>query len=1086
MDAAAQLLLEIEARVQAQWHKTNAFQADAAAVAASQSTDDAEAASSVEKYMGTFPFPYMNGSVHLGHAFTLTKVDFQCHFQRLLGKRVIFPFGFHGTGMPISAAAHRLRQEIEQFGNPPTFPAVVEVPRPEAITKTKQSSKVAAKADVGTVYQWDILQKMGVDAADIPRFQDPKHWLHYFPQLARRDLQALGIGVDWRRSFMTTDVNPHFDSFVRWQFDTLRAAGKITFGRRFAIYSPVTRQVTADHDRSIGEGVDVKVSRMIVLQLQAPYPQELVQLIPAGFEGRVMLPAVFDSSSSVDSLAGMEHVWVHPKMTYSLFQGMRNASQLFLCTEASMRNMAFQDFTAVRGDVQKLGDMMGTSLISSRVLPPVCEQVASASSSEPVSIPMWPWMWSDALPGTGIVPAMPADVLIDAAGWNEFVNKPVLQAKFGLSVPNSSVGLARAMVLEYKVASPRDSVNLEKAAAHLQTLQDQPHKTSTISIEHHLTSTGQLYTYGEPASQVVSRAGHDCIVALCEQWLFTYGESVWKEQVREHIEQRLETHNVQTKQSLLQTLDWLQEWGLSRSMGEGTRVPWDAQYVIESLSDSTVYMAFYTVCHLLTQHAVPVEVMTRDIWDYVFDRTSEIDSNNIIITPELKAILVQMRHEFCFWYPVDLRVSGKDLLGNHLVMSLYHHAALWPDRPAYWPQCISANGHILVDGEKMSKAKGNFITLSSAIATYSADATRFALAASGDGLESANFVRGTAMDAILTRLVAELDFARQLDTLPPDSDSSSSSVSEDQAFLDTVFLAQMDACVAQCKAAYQRLQYREVIKYAFQTMVAHRNQYRTMSRAMGQTSTCNRKLLRMFVERVCIMMAPVCPHWAQEIWSTALGHSDTLVHHCARWPLVGDVNVAIEQMDFLLASISLIRKSYEDQWQLHKKRLQKKKQVASAAASLSSSSSSSCKLTVWISEGFLEWHRHVVRILQDTFASSSAPQEFSHVVAQLRKESSATTTKALVEAKLAFARMLFDDALARGPSLALQLPAEDHWRKEEAILRRFQQVIMHSVPQIQDANHLTIQVQRHADDDLRAQAGIKRAYPGQVVCNWLF
>ena len=31
----------------------------------------------------------------------------------------------------------------------------------------------------------------------------------------------------------------------------------------------------------------------------------------------------------------------------------------------------------------------------------------------------------------------------------------------------------------------------------------------------------------------------------------------------------------------------------------GSKIPWDQQYVIESLSDSTIYMAYYTVCHLL-------------------------------------------------------------------------------------------------------------------------------------------------------------------------------------------------------------------------------------------------------------------------------------------------------------------------------------------------------------------------------------------------------------------------------------------------------------------------------------------------------
>ena len=53
------------------------------------------------KWMGTFPVPYMNGSLHLGHAFSISKVEFGAGYQRMLGKRVLFPHGFHVTGMPI-------------------------------------------------------------------------------------------------------------------------------------------------------------------------------------------------------------------------------------------------------------------------------------------------------------------------------------------------------------------------------------------------------------------------------------------------------------------------------------------------------------------------------------------------------------------------------------------------------------------------------------------------------------------------------------------------------------------------------------------------------------------------------------------------------------------------------------------------------------------------------------------------------------------------------------------------------------------------------------------------------------------------
>lgn len=43
----------------------------------------------------------MNGSLHLGHAFTISKIEFAAGYERMLGKRALFPHGFHVTGMPI-------------------------------------------------------------------------------------------------------------------------------------------------------------------------------------------------------------------------------------------------------------------------------------------------------------------------------------------------------------------------------------------------------------------------------------------------------------------------------------------------------------------------------------------------------------------------------------------------------------------------------------------------------------------------------------------------------------------------------------------------------------------------------------------------------------------------------------------------------------------------------------------------------------------------------------------------------------------------------------------------------------------------
>ena len=78
-------LIEMQNDMQALWDRTKAFESN---------PEDGR-----EKFMCTFPYPYMNGWLHLGHAFSLSKAEFAAGFQRLKGKNVLFPFGFHCTGI---------------------------------------------------------------------------------------------------------------------------------------------------------------------------------------------------------------------------------------------------------------------------------------------------------------------------------------------------------------------------------------------------------------------------------------------------------------------------------------------------------------------------------------------------------------------------------------------------------------------------------------------------------------------------------------------------------------------------------------------------------------------------------------------------------------------------------------------------------------------------------------------------------------------------------------------------------------------------------------------------------------------------
>ena len=65
--------------------------------------------------------------------------------------------------------------------------------------------------------------------------------------------------------------------------------------------------------------------------------------------------------------------------------------------------------------------------------------------------------------------------------------------------------------------------------------------------------------------------------------------------------------------------------------------------------------------------ALDVFVLPFQVWDYVY-LGGALPPASCGIS---EALLQRMRREFEYWYPFDLRVSGKDLIQNHLTFTLY-------------------------------------------------------------------------------------------------------------------------------------------------------------------------------------------------------------------------------------------------------------------------------------------------------------------------------------------------------------------------------------------------------------------------------
>ena len=858
-----QIIKNIEASCHKKWDSLKIFEMNA--------SDHSEK----EKYFITFPYPYMNGILHLGHGFSLSKAEFAAGYQRMKGKRVLWPFAFHGTGMPIAACAQKLSEEITRYGNPPTFPQ--EDKEAEILTEsTRNDMKFKgkkAKKNSGSKKQWEILQEMGCH--DIDKFTDPKHWLDVFPTEALKDLKLFGSRIDYRRSFMTTDANPYYDSFIKWQFKLLQEKNKILYGKRYTIFSPKDNQPCQDHDRAIGEGVVPQEYTLIKLRIVDL--SSLEKIIPEKYReltGKVFLAA---ATLRPETMYGQTNCWISPFIEYG---GYVVNEEIFIMTQRSASNFSYQR----KGVSDRIFSINGESLIGIKVTAPL------SFYKEVFILPLE--TIKDSI-GTGIVTSVPSDSPEDFIALRTLESKEAYREKLGIrdkwvlpfkpvphiEIPNSLFGrnIAEEVCKSYGISSIKESDKLQNAKKEAYKegfyhgiIVEGPFKGISASeaksiARETMFTQGLAVPYSEPDGKVISRSGDECVVALTNQWYLSYGEQNWKEKVIEHITDNMHFFNEQVRNGILESTEWLKEWACSRSFGLGTKLPFgeDSLSVIDSLSDSTIYMAYYTVCHILQSEGdlngqiltgklgIKPGQMTEHVWNYVFIGSSFAEACTTVPQEALK----EMRKEFLYWYPVDLRVSGKDLIQNHLVMSLYNHIAVWESESTKWPQSFFCNGHILIDKEKMSKSKGNFKTLRDAIQEYSTDATRIALADAGDTLDDPNFVTAN-IPSIVTKLSSLIEFCEtvfaQRNQLRTDKLTT----------FDEIFVNDINSTIDNAEKFYDRMQYRAALHCVFYDFVNLRDNWKQLCGSLGM----HHDVALSYIATQAKLLCPIAPHVAEHIY----------------------------------------------------------------------------------------------------------------------------------------------------------------------------------------------------------------------------
>jgi leucyl-tRNA synthetase len=231
-----------------------------------------------------------------------------------------------------------------------------------------------------------------------------------------------------------------------------------------------------------------------------------------------------------------------------------------------------------------------------------------------------------------------------------------------------------------------------------------------------------------------------------------------------------------------------------------------------------------------------------------------------------EVIINKVKSEFQYFYPVDSRHSGRDLVQNHLSFFVLNHVAIFDKK--YWPKEIVVNGSVMMNGSKMSKSMGNIIPLRTAIRDHGADPIRLAIISSAELLQDADF-NMESISGIQNKLESLLDECSRLK-----ADKIRKLEAEDRWVL-----SKTQNMIFQVTEAIKKMRLREGLHDILFSFESELSWYSKRVNAKNRANISG--ILHQINSTRVAMLSPFAPHIAEEMWEK-LGHSD-LVSKSA-WP----------------------------------------------------------------------------------------------------------------------------------------------------------------------------------------------------------
>ncbi len=750
--------------------------------------------------------------MHVGHGRTYTIGDIIVRYKRMQGYNVLYPMAAHVTGTPVFGVANRIRSKD---------PTILKLYR----------SNIA-------IYR----PKKDVDSV-LSTFSDPMAIANFFSNVFEGDFRKLGFSIDWRRNFTTSD--PEYQAFVTWQFLHLHRLGYITKGNYPILFCVNCGNAVGEDD--LLEGEHAKVAEFVAIK----FP----------FEDGFLVAATLRP----ETVYGVTNVWINPKATYLKLQ---IGEEFWYVAQPVARKLVNQGHKSKR-----LEEIQGSEFIGKTCKSPIDDR----------KLLILPAEFVDPDNATGVVYSVPSHAPFDWVALRAIQKAKSAIQGFKLDFdeiqaiqPISLIALkgygehpAIEIVDKMKITKQTQIKKLDEATDSLyraefyggimkeNTGTFKGRKVSEVKEEviTFLEEKNRAFRFYQPDQKPVTcRCGNEVVVAILpDQWFINYGDPKWKAQAKKALDNMVIFPEMY-RRLFESTFDWLKERPAARKRGLGTRLPFDKKWVIEALSDSTIYMAFYLLIHHIRANQITTQQLQSVFFDYVLLGLGDLNQVSEK-TGISETILTTMRDDVEYWYPNDQRHTAVGHIPNHLSFFIFHHAAIFPKR--HWPKAITLNEFVIREGEKMSKSRGNFIPMAEIPRRYGADLYRLYVSQIGD-LQTLVDWQEKDVKTVNRRLNRLVRILKDASTLP-DTPIEGTKLS----MLSRWILSKINSTIQDATISLEHFRFRSYILQTFFQFLGHLEFY---LRRIKKESPERNIVLRYVVTRWVKLLAPVIPHICEEIW----------------------------------------------------------------------------------------------------------------------------------------------------------------------------------------------------------------------------